>query len=83
MLETQFSSGGLVLAAPPSLNSLKLPSDVREKYPEAAEFLDSAQDPSVSTFAQPFAMLNSMYEVSPGNVPKEYQPLMPFSDQLV
>ena len=79
----KISSKAAGKGAPPSLNSLKLPSDVREKYPEAAEFLDSAQDPSMSTFAQPFAMLNAMYEVSPGNVPKEYQPLLPFDDQLV
>ena len=79
----KISSKAAGKGAPPSLTSLKLPDDVREKYPEAAEFLDSAQDPGVSTFAQPFVMLNAMYEVSPGNVPKEYRPLMPFSDQLV
>jgi hypothetical protein len=79
----KISSKAAGKGAPPSLTSLKLPDDVREKYPEAAAFLDSAQDLSVSTFAQPFAMLNTMYEVSPGNVPKEYQSLMPFSDQLV
>jgi hypothetical protein len=62
---------------------MKLPDDVREKYPEAAEFLDSAQDPSVSTYAQPFAMLNAMYLVNPENVPKEYEPLLPFSAEVV
>jgi len=79
----KISSKAAGKGAPPSLTSLKLPDDVRKKYPEAAEFLDSAQDPGVSTFAQPFAMLNTMYEVSPGNVPKEYQQLLPFSDQLM
>jgi len=79
----KISSKAAGKGAPPSLTSLKLPADVREKYPEAAAFLDSAQDPGVSTYAQPFAMLNAMYEVSPGNVPKEYKSLLPFNDALV
>jgi hypothetical protein len=79
----KISSKAAGKGAPPSLTSLKLPNDIREKYPEAAEFLDSAQDPGVSTYQQPFAMLNAMYQVSPGNVPKEYASLLPFSDELV
>jgi hypothetical protein len=79
----KISSKAAGKGAPPSLTSLKLPDDVREKYPEAAAFLDSAQDPGVSTYAQPFAMLNAMYQVSPDNVPKEYRSLLPFSNELV
>lgn len=79
----KISSKAAGKGAPPSLTSMKLPDDIREKYPEAAEFLDSAQDPGVSTYAQPFAMMNAMYEVSPNNVPKEYAPLLPFSEDLI
>jgi hypothetical protein len=79
----KISSKAAGKGAPPSLTSMKLPDDVREKYPEAAKFLDSAQDPSVSTYAQPFAMLNAMYLVNPDNVPKEYESLLPFSAELV
>jgi len=79
----KISSKAAGKGAPPSLTSLKLPADVREKYPEAAEFIDSAQDPSVSTFAQPFIMMNSMAEVNPNAVPTEYTPLLPFSDELI
>jgi hypothetical protein len=79
----KISSKAAGKGAPPSLTSIKLPQDVRDKYPEAAEFLDTAQDPNVSTFAQPFKMLNAMYEINPDNVPKEYAPLMPFSDELI
>lgn len=79
----KISSKAAGKGAPPSLSSLKLPDDVRAKYPEAAEFLDSAQDPSVSTFAQPFSMLNAMYEVNPSAVPKEYASLLPFSNELI
>lgn len=79
----KISSKAAGKGAPPSLTSIKLPQDVRKKYPEAAEFLDTAQDPGVSTYAQPFSMLNAMYEINPENVPKEYSKLMPFSDQLI
>jgi len=79
----KISSKAAGKGAPPSLTSLKLPDDVRDKYPEAAEFLDTAQDPSVSTFAQPFKMLNAMYAIKPENVPAAYLPLMPFSDELI
>lgn len=79
----KISSKAAGKGAPPSLTSLKLPDDLRDKYPEAAEFLDTAQDPAVSTFAQPFAMLNAMYGINPDNVPVEYSPLLPFSDELI
>jgi hypothetical protein len=79
----KISSKAAGKGAPPSLTSLKLPNDLRDKYPEAAEFLDTAQDPGVSTFAQPFKMLNAMYEINPNNVPAEYAPLLPFSDELI
>ena len=79
----KISSKAAGKGAPPSLTSIKLPDDVREKYPEAADFLDTAQDPSASTFAQPFKMLNSMLEVNPKAVPTEYVPIMPFSDDLI
>jgi hypothetical protein len=79
----KISSKAAGKGAPPSLTSLKLPDDIRSKYPEAAEFLNTAQDLNTSTFAQPFKMMNAMYEVKPENVPKEYTPLMPFSDELI
>jgi len=79
----KISSKAAGKGAPPSLTSMKLPDDVREKYPEAAAFIDSAQAPGVSTFAQPFSMMNAMYQVNPGAVPKEYASLMPFSEELV
>lgn len=79
----KISSKAAGKGAPPSLTSIKLPVDVREKYPEAAAFVDSAQAAGVSTFAQPFSMLNAMYQVNPAAVPKEYVQLMPFSDQLI
>jgi hypothetical protein len=79
----KISSKAAGKGAPPSLTSVKMPDDVRNKYPEAAEFLDTAQDPDVSTYAQPFKMLNAMFAINPENVPKEYSKLMPFSDDLI
>jgi hypothetical protein len=79
----KISSKAAGKGAPPSLTSIKLPDDVKQKYPEAAEFLDSAQDPGISTYSQPFKMLNKMLEVNPKAVPSEYGALMPFSDELI
>ena len=79
----KISSKAAGKGAPPSLNSMKLPDDVRGKYPEAAEFLDTAQNPKVSTYAQPFIMLNAMYDINPDKVPDAYVDLLPFSDSLI
>jgi hypothetical protein len=69
--------------APPSLGSMKLPSDLRDKYPDAAEFLDIAQDNTLSQFTQPFAMMNYLYMLNPNKVPKAYYPLIPFTPDSV
>jgi hypothetical protein len=62
---------------------MKLPNEVREKYPEAAEFLDVAQDSSLTQFTQPFAMMNYLYDLNPNKVPKAYHSMMPFSPETV
>lgn len=69
--------------APPSLSSMKLPQEVKDKYPDAAEFLDMAQDPSLSQFTQPFALMNYLFMLNPNKVPKAYLPLLPFTPDSV
>lgn len=79
----KISSKAAGKGAAPSLGSMKFPDDVREKYPEAAEFLDRAQDPSLSQFTQPFALMNYLYEINPNKIPKAYLNLMPFTPDLI
>jgi len=79
----KISSKAAGKGAPPSLGSMKLPDEVREKYPEAAEFLDTAQDPALSQFTQPFALMNYLYVLNPNKVPKAYHPLLPFTPDMV
>ena len=79
----KISSKAAGKGAPPSLGSMKFPDDVREKYPEATEFLDQAQNPSLSAFTQPFALMNYLYEINPNKIPKAYRNLMPFTPALV
>jgi hypothetical protein len=79
----KISSKAAGKGAPPSLTSMKLSNNVREKYPEAAAFLDVAQDPQLSTFTQPFAMMNALQEIAPESVPKQYAKLMLFNDEDV
>ena len=79
----KISSKAAGKGAPPSLGSMKFPDDVRKKYPEATEFLDRAQDPSLSQFTQPFALMNYLYEINPNKIPKAYRSLMPFTPDLI
>ena len=79
----KISSKAAGKGAPPSLGSMKLPKEVREKYPDAAEFLDIAQDPALSQYTQPFAMMNHLYLLSPSKVPKAYHAMLPFDSDFV
>lgn len=79
----KISSKAAGKGAPPSLSSMKIPDDVRNKYPEAADFLDVAQDPSVNQFTQPFILMNYLNDINPNKVPKAYRKLMPFSTDLI
>jgi hypothetical protein len=79
----KISSKAAGKGAPPSLGSMKFPNEVREKYPEATEFLDAAQDPGSSSITQPFVLMNYLYEIAPNKIPKPYRSMMPFSPELI
>lgn len=79
----KISSKAAGKGAPPSLGSMKFPNEIREKYPEATEFLDTAQDPGLSQFTQPFALMNYLYNINPNKIPKAYHPLIPFTPEMV
>jgi hypothetical protein len=79
----KISSKAAGKGAPPALGSMKLPDEVRQKYPDAAEFLDIAQDPGLSQFTQPFAMMNHLYLINPNKVPRAYHQMLPFDPEFV
>lgn len=79
----KISSKAAGKGAPPALGSMKLPQEVREKYPDAAEFLDIAQDPALSQFTQPFAMMNYLYLLNPNKIPRAYRGMVPFDPEFV
>jgi hypothetical protein len=79
----KISSKAAGKGAPPSLGSMKFPDDVQKKYPEATAFLAKAQDPSLSAFTQPFALMNYLYEINPNKIPKAYRNLMPFTPDMI
>ena len=79
----KISSKAAGKGAPPSLGSMKFPEEIRNKYPEATEFLDAAQDPGLSSFTQPFELMNHLYAIAPDKIPKPYRSMMPFSPELV
>jgi hypothetical protein len=79
----KISSKAAGKGAPPSLGSMKFPEEVRKKYPEAAEFLDIAQDTSLSSFTQPFKLMNYLNTVAPDKIPKSYRSMLPFTPELI
>lgn len=79
----KISSKAAGKGAPPSLSSMKLPDDVRKRYPEVAEFYDAATAKDLSAFTQPFAMMNWLYRNNPKKVPKEYGSLVPFTKDVI
>jgi len=78
----KISSKAAGKGAAPSLGSMKLPDDIRKKYPEAAKFIDLAQDSKSTAFSQPFDLMNYIATIG-GNVPKEYTSMMPFGSNVI
>lgn len=64
--------------AAPSMGSLKVPDDVRKKYPEFYEFYTVANDESYTMFEQPFIIMNWLLENHPSTIPAAYKNMMPF-----
>jgi hypothetical protein len=75
----KISSKAAGKGAPPAMGSLKIPSDVQKKYPEAYEFFTASTQSGQSAFTQPFIMMNWLAENVPSAVPAEYSSLVPFS----
>lgn len=77
----KISSKAAGKGAPPALSSIKIPANVKKKYPEASAFYSVATDPGLSAFTQPFAMMNWLIENT--DTPNPYKSLAPFSPELV
>lgn len=79
----KISSKAAGKGAAPALSSVKIPGDVQKKYPEFYQFYEIVTNPQISTFVQPFEVLNYLYSVAPNTVPKQYKLIMPFSADTV
>lgn len=79
----KISSKAAGKGAPPSLSSLKIPDDVKKRYPLAASFHAEATKETYTGFTQPFAMLNWLYNNAPGSVPNAYAGMLPFDSNLI
>lgn len=79
----KISSKAAGKGAPPSLGSVKLPDDVKTEYPECADFMQTAADPSLSGFTQPFAMMNWLANNAPNSVPAAYRSVTPFPESFI
>ena len=74
----KISSKGGKIGAPPSLDSLKIPDDVRKSKPKSQtiRFMDTARASKAS--AQPFVLLNELYSMNPSIIDDNYDQLTQF-----
>jgi hypothetical protein len=79
----KISSKAAGKGAPPSLSSLKIPDDVKKRYPLAAAFHTEATKETYTGFTQPFAMLNWLYANVPQSIPSAYKNMLPFDGALI
>jgi len=68
--------------APPSLASLKVPALVQKKYPEAYDFIRTAQTQG-SGKTQPFYMMNWLYQLDPNLVPQAWHRFLPWDESVI
>jgi hypothetical protein len=75
------SSKGGKMGAPPSLNSLKIPDNLKgsERYAAEVKFVEVMQ--SSSAVMQPFLGINALYEVSPESINETVRSVLPLSNQ--
>jgi len=79
----KISSKAAGKGAPPSLSSLKLPDEIKAKYPEVADFLNAANNTAYSAFTQPFYLMNWLYNNNPKLVPNSYKSILPFQPNFI
>jgi hypothetical protein len=68
--------------APPSLASLRVPALVQKKYPEADDFIRTAQTKGTGK-TQPFYMMNWLYQYDPNLVPQVWHKFLPWNESTI
>jgi len=80
----KISSKGGKIGAPPSLDSLKVPDEIRKSKPRSKtiRFMDTAR--SSKAASQPFILLNALYSMNPSMVEEKHEGMseyLPFTTQ--
>lgn len=76
------SSKGGERGAPPSLNNLKIPDNLKTpEYEDVIDFIESMQQADART--QPFYGLNSLYKLVPDKLPGYLRRVLPFSEDTI
>lgn len=75
------SSKGGKMGAPPSLNSLKIPDNLKEgnRYESVVDFVETLQGASAVT--QPFVGINKLHEIAPESINSTVSKVLPLSEQ--
>jgi len=76
------SSKGGEKGAPPSLNNLKIPDNLRTaEYKDVISFIETMQSSNART--QPFRGLNALFEIVPDKIPGYAKKALPFSEATI
>jgi len=78
------SSKGGKKGAPPSLNNLKIPENLRtQEYAREIEFIETLQNPDTSagpaSYTQSLIGINKLFELAPDSIPQNIARGLPFS----
>jgi len=75
------SSKGGKMGAPPSLNSLKIPDNLKgsSRYEQVVSFVETMQGASAAQ--QPFLGINKLHEIAPDSVNPTISKILPLTDQ--
>lgn len=75
------SSKGGKMGAPPSLNSLKIPDNLKgsPRYEQVVDFVETMQGASAAE--QPFLGINKLFEIAPESINETIRKVLPLSPQ--
>ena len=75
------SSKGGKMGAPPSLNSLKIPDNLKgsPRYEQVVDFVETMQGASAAE--QPFLGINKLFEIAPESINETVRKILPLSPQ--
>lgn len=86
--QLNISSKGKGGGAPPSIGSLEIPDQLRDRpqYSNAIRFIEIIKNknlPKPTTISQVFEVMNLLHEVEPSSIDSKFEPFLPWTTQKI